>query len=72
LGGRLPLEFLLVTLGSTGKPWSEISDTTGLTTDHFEGIGAAIEAHTRFLTWLIPNLACAVAMPGGNGQTFAK
>jgi hypothetical protein len=63
---------LLLTLGSTAKPWSEISDTIGLTTDHFESIGAAIEAHTRFLTWLIPDLVCAVAMPGGLGQTFAK
>ena len=56
LGGRLPLESFLLVFGSTAKPWSEISDTIGLSRDHFESIGAAIEAHTQFLTWLIASL----------------
>jgi hypothetical protein len=40
---------LLLIRGFTAKP--KISDT-----DYCERIGAATEAHTWFLTWLIPNL----------------
>jgi hypothetical protein len=50
LGGRLLLEPLLFILGSTAKPWSELSGTIELTADHFESIGATIEAHYQFLT----------------------